>query len=85
MPVCHTRQCPAPLDVTLFKPIKTYYVYYQEAMNVRQSNPSAAITKFSFGKHFNTAGKKGSTVGNAVIRFEVYRHTPFYTLRSYRR
>jgi hypothetical protein len=30
------------------------------------NNPKAAITKFSFGKHFSAAWKKGTTVGNAV-------------------
>jgi hypothetical protein len=51
----------------VFKPIKTYY--HQEATNFMHNNPNSAITKFSFGKLFSAAWKKGTTVGKAVKGF----------------
>lgn len=52
----------------MFKPIKIYY--HQKATKFMYDNPNIAIGKFSFGKLFSSAWKKGTKAGNVVRGFE---------------
>lgn len=71
----HTTHVLQPLDRTVFKPLKTYY--HHETNSFVHSNPTASITKFVFGGIFNSAWRKGATVGNAVKGFECTGIYPF--------
>ena len=64
----HTTHVLQPLDRTVFKPLKAYY--HQEGNIFIHNNPQASITKFVFGKIFNTAWRNGANVGNAIKGFE---------------
>ncbi|CAG4936820.1 unnamed protein product [Parnassius apollo] len=64
----HTSHALQPLDVSFFKPLKTYY--HQQATAWQHSHPNQGITKVAFGALFQRAWNQAATVGNATKGFE---------------
>ncbi|CAB3252682.1 unnamed protein product [Arctia plantaginis] len=64
----HTSHGLQPLDVSFFKPLKTYY--HQKATSWQHSHPNQGITKVAFGALFQQAWNQAATVGNATKGFE---------------
>ncbi|CAG5035003.1 unnamed protein product [Parnassius apollo] len=64
----HTSHALQPLDVSFFKPLKTYY--HQQATAWQHSHPNQGITKVAFGALFQWAWNQAATVGNATKGFE---------------
>ncbi|XP_069685882.1 uncharacterized protein [Periplaneta americana] len=65
----HTTHALQPLDVCIFKPLKSYY--NSHGTSWQHSNPNRAISKLSFGSIFKKAWDSAATVGNGVKGFEV--------------
>ncbi|XP_026736710.1 uncharacterized protein LOC113500199 [Trichoplusia ni] len=64
----HTSHALQPLDVSFFKPLKSYY--HQQATSWQHAHPNQGITKVVFGGIFKQAWNQAATVGNAVKGFE---------------
>ncbi|XP_045450942.1 uncharacterized protein LOC123659815 [Melitaea cinxia] len=64
----HTSHALQPLDLSFFKPLKTYY--HQQATAWQHSHPNRGITKVAFGALFQRAWNQAATVGNATKGFE---------------
>ncbi|CAB3231899.1 unnamed protein product [Arctia plantaginis] len=64
----HTSHALQPLDVSFFKPLKTYY--HQKATSWQHSHPNQGITKVAFGALYQQAWNQAATVGNATKGFE---------------
>lgn len=64
----HTSHALQPLDVSLFKPLKSYY--HQQATSWQHAHPNQGITKVAFGGIFKQAWNQAATVGNAIKGFE---------------
>lgn len=64
----HTSHALQPLDVSFFKPLKSYY--HQQATSWQHAHPNQGITKVAFGGIFKQAWNQAATVGNAVKGFE---------------
>ncbi|XP_020287527.1 uncharacterized protein LOC109856551 [Pseudomyrmex gracilis] len=64
----HTSHALQPLDVSFFKPLKTYY--HQQATTWQHSNTGKGISKIVFGGLLKQAWNLSATVGNATKGFE---------------
>lgn len=64
----HTSHALQPLDVSFFKPLKTYY--HQQATTWQHTNTGKAINKVVFGGLLKQAWNLSATVGNATKGFE---------------
>ena len=74
----HTSHALQPLDVSYFKPLKTYY--HQQATVWQHSNKNKEISKVVFGGLLKHAWNLAATVGNATKGFE---KTGIYPLNPY--
>ena len=60
----HTTHKLQPLDVSLFKPLKTYY--YQHLNQWMRAHPGRPVTMFQICQLFGKAYGQAATIGNAV-------------------
>ena len=63
----HTSHRTQPLDISFFKPLKTYY--YQHIEQWIRANPGRALTMFQISELFGLAYGKAATVRNAISGF----------------
>ena len=63
----HTTHKLQPLDVSFFKPLKTYY--YQHLNQWMRAHPGRPVTMFQICQLFGKAYGQAATVGNAVNGF----------------
>ena len=74
----HTSHRMQPLDVSFFKPLKTFY--YQHIEQWMRAHPGRAVTALQISRLFGLAYGKAATVSNAVNGFKVTGICPFNPL-----
>lgn len=73
----HTTHVSQPLDVSFFKPLKTYWS--EVCHRYMQDNPGRVVTKYQFSSLFSTAWYKAARPANIVAGFRkvgVYPYDP---------